>query len=84
MTNLPRSPQINPFYKGGLILEIFSLWLKSPQKGAKNYPKPFPTKENTEDSFLTPLLRDLSHSEKLSEIKSPLEMREIGHSCLIY
>ena len=57
-----------------LNLRFISLWLKSPQKGAKNYPKPFPTKENTEDSFLTPLLRDLSHSEKLSEIKSPLEI----------
>ena len=31
---------LDVFDKGGLILESFSLWIKSPQKGAKtgNYP----------------------------------------------
>ena len=32
--------------KGGLISESFSLWLKSPKKGAKNYPEHYPSKEN--------------------------------------
>ena len=31
--------------KGGLILESFSLWLKSPKKGAKTYLEHYPSKE---------------------------------------
>jgi len=37
--------------KGGLILEIFSLWLKSPKKGAKNYPDHFHLKKDNQDKF---------------------------------
>jgi hypothetical protein len=36
---------IESFTKGGLISESFSLWLKSPKKGVKNYPEHYPLKE---------------------------------------
>jgi hypothetical protein len=38
--------------KGGLISGTFSLSLKSPQKGAKNYPLHYPSKKNVQDSDL--------------------------------
>ena len=31
--------------KGEFFSESFSLWLKSPNKGAKNYPERYPAKE---------------------------------------
>ena len=40
--HIKKTPNIE---RGGLISESFSLWLKSPQKGAKNYPDHYPTKE---------------------------------------
>ena len=34
---------LNSYVKGGLIWEMFALWLKSPKKGAKNYSEHYPT-----------------------------------------
>ena len=42
---LTRSHQLRCFSKGGLISDSFSFWLKSPQKGTKNYPDHYLTKE---------------------------------------
>ena len=42
---LTRSHQLRCFSKGGLFSDSFSLWLKSPQNGAKNYPDHYSTKE---------------------------------------
>ena len=52
--------------KGGLISERFSLWLKSPKKGAKNYLEHHSRKKNAQDSDLAHFLGDLSQNEKLS------------------
>ena len=51
--------------KGGLISDSFSLWLKSPNKGAKFSP-------STQEIDLVPLFGDLIKSYKLSKIKPPL------------
>ena len=58
--------------KGGLISERYSLRIKSPQKGAKNYPK------DRKDKILKIViwqlfLVDLSQSKTLSEIKPPFQ-----------
>ena len=59
---------------GGLISKCFkSLLLKSPKKGANSFSWELSTKkENAQESDLAPLFWDLSQSERLSEIKSPL------------
>ena len=56
--------------KGGLILESFSRFLKSPQKGAKNFSLHYPQIEEAKDRdgyFFGEI-----ESEKLSEVKPPL------------
>ena len=57
-------------FKGVLISESFSIWLKSPKKRCKNYPEHYPPKEK--DSEIAPSLGDLSQSENCSDIKPPL------------
>jgi uncharacterized Fe-S cluster-containing radical SAM superfamily enzyme len=62
------------YSKGGLFSESFSLWLKSQKKKVPNYcPEHYPRKEKTLRVVIWhPFFKDLSHSEKLSEIKPPL------------
>ena len=57
-------------FKGGLISESFSIWLKSPKRGAKNYHEHYRPKEN--NSEMASLLGYLSQSENSSDIKLPL------------
>ena len=57
-------------FKGGLISESFSIWLKPPKRGAKYYPEQYPPKEK--DSEMAPFLGDLSQSENCSDIKPHL------------
>ena len=58
--------------KGGLISESFSLWLKSPNKGAKSLMNTFFFVQSAQENDLTPYLGDLSQWERLSEIKLAL------------
>ena len=68
--------------KVDLISKSFSLWLKSP-KGAKNYPELWALntysalftnfKKGAQPSDLVPSSGNLIQSEKLSEIKPPLD-----------
>ena len=58
-------------FKGGLISESFSVWLKSPEKGAKNYLEHYPSKEKM--LRIWHFKRNLGRSEKLSEINAPLK-----------
>ena len=61
--------------KGGLISETFSLWFKSEIIGVKSLFWAQSTKrEDSHDSDLAPFFWDLSQSEKLSEIKPPLDI----------
>ena len=55
--------------KGDLFSEFFS-----PQRGAKNYPKPFPTKEDAHDSFWHLFWELWAKMKKKSEIKPPLDI----------
>ena len=41
-STLLKNEKVSHLSKGGLISESFSLWLKSPKKGAKNYPEHYP------------------------------------------
>ena len=59
--------------KGCLISKKFSLWLKSPKKGATHYPERYLSKYPPQGSDLASFWGDLSQSENLSEIK-PLLM----------
>ena len=57
--------------KGGLISESFSLWLKSPKKGAN--PEHYPPEDKILKLVIWHLFKkSLSQSENLSEIKLPL------------
>ena len=58
--------------KGGLFSETFSLWLKSPNKGAKSLMNTFFFVQSAQENDLTPYLGDLSQWERLSEIKLAL------------
>ena len=62
--------------KGGLISESFSFQIKSPKKGAQNYPEHLIfTNLDSAQEFLAPFGGDLIRNEKLSEIKPPLLWR---------
>ena len=60
--------------KGGIILEKFSLWLKSPQKRCQITPRHYPPKEKMLRRLIWHLayFGDLSESKTLSEIEPPL------------
>ena len=60
-------------FKGGLTSESFSLLFKSPQKGTKNYPEKYPSKEKTLRIVICHLFWEiLAKVKKLSEIKPPV------------
>ena len=68
----------------GVISETFSLWLKSPKKGAKSLFWALSTKrENAQDSDLEYCFGDLSQFEKLSEIKLLLPIHSKGTQVII-
>ena len=68
--NLWSGTRLITSFKGGLISESFSVWLKSAIRDAINYPEHYSLKE--EDSEMAPFFRDLSQSENCSDIKPPL------------
>ena len=63
--NLWSGTRLITSFKGGLISESFSVWLKSAIRDAINSLK-------EEDSEMAPFFRDLSQSENCSDIKPPL------------
>ena len=48
--------------KGGLISKSLSLWMKTPKKGARNYPEHYP--KDAQDSDMAPFWGDSGQSEK--------------------
>ena len=57
--------------KGEFFSESFSLWLKSPNKGAKNYPERYPAKEKMLKTVIWHFfMEDLCQCEKGFEIES--------------
>ena len=79
---------------GDLILESFSLWLKSPKTGAKDHPGHYLQKrENSQDSDLVHFLGDLSQMKNFlrlslfsrfqrpSKIARTLEVRQYVRFC---
>ena len=65
-------PTLSDFFHK--ISESFSLWLKSPKRGAKSLPCALSTqRKDAQGTNLAPLFGDLSRNEKLSGIEAPLE-----------
>ena len=63
-------------FKGCLILESFSIWLKSPKIGSKSLPRELSTKrKDDQGSDLALMFGDLSRREKLLELRPPVTVQ---------